>query len=429
MGLGMQVESVTSLDVTVLEAVIETGGVGARIALARQLCTLIAAEDTPDTECEAVLPVALKLAVDEERAVRAVIAEELSTVATLHPDLLFCVIAGEDELALPFLKITPSLNPWHMLAVLRVGDEARQCTVASRHDITAEAAAHIIKSSAVPVVLAMMDNEMVKLETTDMHALYARLGQSGPLVDRLLALPNLPLDIRITQAKRAASRMRQLMAERSWLPANDASELVADAEDGAVLQVLANAPVEELLRAISFLATKNLLTPALIIRAACLGEMRVVEASLAHLAGYAPQKAASIMYGRGGMKSMVSKCGLACLLRRNPAGLCRRCSRSARRGAQPRARELWPPPAGSADDALRDAGPARPCQADRICRPLRRRPCAQDRTATESRHRPRGVILQNLNCSFSTRSARLWPGSKRIFTAFFLSSAISTVST
>ncbi len=310
MGLGMQVESVTSLDVTVLEAVIETGGVGARIALARQLCTLIAAEDTPDTECEAVLPVALKLAVDEERAVRAVIAEELSTVATLHPDLLFCVIAGEDELALPFLKITPSLNPWHMLAVLRVGDEARQCTVASRHDITAEAAAHIIKSSAVAVVLAMMDNDMVKLETTDMHALYARLGQSGPLVDRLLALPNLPLDIRITQAKRAASRMRQLMAERSWLPANDASELVADAEDGAVLQVLANAPVEELLRAISFLAAKNLLTPALIIRAACLGEMRVVEAALAHLAGYAPQRAASIMYGRGGMKSMVSKCGL-----------------------------------------------------------------------------------------------------------------------
>ncbi len=310
MGLGMQVESVTGLDVTVLEAVIETGGVSARIALARQLCTLIAAEDTPDTEREAVLPVALKLAVDEERAVRAVIAEELSTVATVHPDLLFCVIAGEDELALPFLKITPALNPWHMLAVLRVGDEARQCTVASRHDITAEAAAHIIKSSAVPVVLAMMDNEMVKLETADMHALYGRLGQSGPLVDRLLALPNLPLDIRITQAKRAASRMRQLMAERSWLPANDASELVADAEEGAVLQVLANAPVEELLRAISFLAAKNLLTPALIIRAACLGEMRVVEASLAHLAGYAPQKAASIIYGRGGMKSMVSKCGL-----------------------------------------------------------------------------------------------------------------------
>lgn len=306
----MQVESVTSLDVTVLEAVIDTGGVSARIALARQLCTLIAAEDTPDTEREAVLPIMLKLAVDEERGVRAVMAEELSSITTVHPDLVFCIIAGEDEIALPFLKVTPALNPWQMQAVLRVGDEARQCTVASRLDMTAETAAYIIKSSPVPVVLALMDNEMVKLDPADMHALYARLGQSGDLVDRLLALPDLPLDIRITQAKRAATRMRQLMAERSWLPANDASELVSDAEDSAVLQVLATASVDNLLRGISFLAAKNMLTPAIIIRAACLGEMRVVEAALAHLSGYTPQKAASLIYARGGMKSLVSKCGL-----------------------------------------------------------------------------------------------------------------------
>ena len=310
MGLGMQVESVTGLDVTVLEAVIDTGGVMARVALARQLCTLIAADDTPQHERESVLPVMLKLALDEERAVRAVLAEELSSIAAVPADLLFCVIAGEDDIALPFLKITPALDPWHMLAVLRVGDEARQCTVASRHDITAEAAAYIIKSSPVPVVLALMDNELVKLELADMHALYARLGQSGDLVDRLLAMPNLPLDIRITQAKRAATRMRQMMAEKSWLPANDASELVSDAEDSAILQVLATAPVEELLRGIDFLAAKHMLTPALIIRAACLGEMRVVEASLALLGGSSPQRTAGLMYGRGAMKSLVSKCGL-----------------------------------------------------------------------------------------------------------------------
>lgn len=310
MGTVMHVASVESIDTTILEAVIDTGGVEARVALAKQLCTLIAADDTPESERLAVLPVMLKLAVDEERAVRAVLSEELATISNIHADLLFCVIAGEDEMALPFLKSTPSLGPWHMVAILRVGDEARQCTVASRHDITAEAAAYVIKNSPVPVVLSLMDNEVVKLEANDMQTLYTRLGQSGPLVDRLLALPNLPLDIRITQAKRAATRMRQLMAERSWLPANDASDLVADAEDAAVLQVLVNAPVDELLRAISFLAAKNLLTPALIIRAACLGEMRVVEAALAHLSGHAPARAASLMYARNGMKSVVAKCGL-----------------------------------------------------------------------------------------------------------------------
>ena len=306
----MQVESVESLNVAVLEAVVETGSVDARVALTRQLCALIADENTPESEREAVLPVLLKLAVDEARRVREVLAEELVTITNVHADLLFCVIAGEDDIALPFLRMTPSLSPWHMLAVLRVGDEPRQRTVASRPDITEEAAAYVIKTSPVAVVLALMDNGTVKLDPADMSTIYARLGQAGELVDQLLALPNLPLDIRITQAKRAASRMRQLMAEKSWLPANEATDLVADAEETAVLQVLANAAVDALLKAIVFLASKNILTPGLIIRAACLGEMRVVEASLAHLAGYTPARAASLIYSRGGVKSMVAKCGL-----------------------------------------------------------------------------------------------------------------------
>ncbi len=306
----MQVESVEGLDVSVLEAVIEAGGVDARIALARQLCTLIAAEDTPAQEREAVLPVMLKLAVDEAKQVRATLAEELISVATVHADLLFCMIAGEDEMALPFLKYTPALSPWHMMAVLRVGDEARQCTVVSRTDITEEAAAYVIKSSSLGVVLALLDNPVVKLEGADIHTIYGRLGQVAEIIDRLLAMPDLPVDIRITQAKRAALRMRQLMAERAWLPARDASDLVADAEDAAILQVLVSAPVEELLRAIAFLDTKGLLTPALIVRAACQGEMRVVEAALAHLAGYAPGRTAAILYGGRGVNSLLSKCGL-----------------------------------------------------------------------------------------------------------------------
>jgi uncharacterized protein (DUF2336 family) len=306
----MKVESVDNLDVAVLEAVVDTGGEEARVTLTRQLCTLIADADTPQAERDAVLPVMLKLAMDEAYCVRATLAEELMSIPTVHADLLFCVIAGEDEIALPFLKVTPALSPWHMLAVLRVGDEARQCAVASRSDITAEAAAYIVKSSPAAVVLKLLENEVVSIEQSDMQTLYARLGQVGEVVDKLLALPNLPLDIRITQAKRAATRMRQMMAERSWLPANDASEIVADAEENAVLQVLSSAPSGELVKAIAFLASKNLLTPALIIRAACLGEMRVVEASLAHLSGHAPARAAAMIYARSGMKSMVSKCGL-----------------------------------------------------------------------------------------------------------------------
>jgi uncharacterized protein (DUF2336 family) len=300
----MHIESVQSLDVAVFEAVIESGGVAARVTLARQLATLLAAEDTPAGEKEAVLPVMLKLAMDE-----APVADELVTVPDLAADLLFCIVAGEDSLALPFLKETQALSPWHMLAILRVGDEARQCTLASRADLTAEAAAQIIKSAALPVVLALMDNEAIEIEPRDHQSLYQRLGQSEVLVERLLALPNLSPDIRIIQAKRASTRMRQLMAERAWLPAADAAALITDAEDQAILEVLTALETADLLKAMQFMAGKNLLTPALIIRAACQGELRVVEGALAHLSGHSPERV-SALASRGGMKALANKCGL-----------------------------------------------------------------------------------------------------------------------
>lgn len=300
------------LDVSIFLAVLEEGDVEARIALARQLSMLLCDQETPAFEREQVVPVILKLTVDPARDVRSVLAHELSSEPKLHADIVFSIIADEDVISLPFLSLTPALNAWHMMAVLRVGDVPRQATVAGRSDITAEAAAYIIKSSPMATAVALMDNDAVQLEATDHHVLYERFGQNAEVMERLLAEPDLPLDIRITQAKRTASRMRQLMAEKNWVPANDASELVADAEDNAILRILIDADPAERARATSFLAAKNMLTPALIVRSASIGEMVVVEGALAHLSGNSAKRAAEIMYSRSqvSFKSIFNKSGL-----------------------------------------------------------------------------------------------------------------------
>ena len=103
--------------------------------------------------------------------------------------------------------------------------------------------------------------------------------------------------------------MHQLMAERGWIAANDAAELVADAEETAVLRVLIEANEAELARVLPFMAGKAMLTPSIIVRAACLGEMKVVAAALAHLSGMAPAKARELMAGRS-FKGLHGRSGL-----------------------------------------------------------------------------------------------------------------------
>lgn len=308
----MKEEPSLGLDTSIFMHVIDNGPAEQRAQLAVQLGEFLGAEDTPAGEREQVVPVVLKLAVDPVAEVRRSLARTVTGIANLNPDILFSIVSDDEDIALPFLSSTPALGHWHMLAVLRVGDEARQACIALRPDLSEEAKAHIIKSSPLGANLLLFENPAVVLSTEDYHALYARFGQSADMVERLLSRSDLPLDIRIMQAKRASNRMHQLMAERGWLPANDAAELVADAEETAVLNILVDASDDELGPLVDFLVSKAMLTPSIIVRAACLGEMVVVERAIAHLSGVPVRRVHEAMRGRGltGFKGLHAKSGL-----------------------------------------------------------------------------------------------------------------------
>ena len=300
------------LDTSIFQTLIDTGSAEQRMALATRLAAFLGGEDAAPGEREQIVPIVLKLAMDPAEDVRQALAKGLVTVPKLHADLLFAIVSDDDDIALPFLSATPSLNHWHMLAILRVGDAPRQARVLLRPDVSAEALAYAVKSMPLATCLVLFDNPAVKLSDTEYHTLYARFGHAGDMTERLLACSDLPLDVRIMQAKRASNRMHQLMAERGWVAANDAAELVADAEETAILRILIDASDAEMAQVVAFLVAKAMLTPSIIVRAACLGEMHVVQQALAHLAGVPAARARDMMRGKGigGLKSLHSKSGL-----------------------------------------------------------------------------------------------------------------------
>jgi uncharacterized protein (DUF2336 family) len=311
-GVVMHIEPKPSLDTTIFTNVIANSDVASRCKLAEQLAAFLADAESHEIDRSQIVPIVLKLAVDPVKEVRRKLVAGLNSVENLNADIVFSIIADEDDIALPFLKLTPALNHWHMLAVLRVGDEARQLIVVQRGDISAEALAYAVKAGPLEICIALFGNRTVKFDEAAYRTLFNRFGQVPELAELLLSRPDLPLDLRIMQAKRASNRMHQLMAEKGWIAANDAAELVADAEDTTILRILVEASNQELARAIPFLVSKNMLVPSIILRAAAIGEMKVVQWSLAHLAGVTVARAYDMMFGRGltGLKSLHKKCGL-----------------------------------------------------------------------------------------------------------------------
>jgi uncharacterized protein (DUF2336 family) len=291
------------LDVSVFDAVIEDGSVAERRQLADELARFSCDSETPANERNAIVPHLLKLAVDPEFVVQEALARGLVYARELHADVVFTLVAGEDEIALPFIAAARSLDGWRMAAIVRVGDVARQIKIARRPDLAAEAIDEILKKGEAEVALALLDNRHAPLSAKHCRTLYSELGREPAILERLLSWPGLPIDIRIAQARLASRRILRLVTERGWLAPVDADEIVAGAADATILDLLAGAEPDDLATAIAFMAEKDMLTPAVLLRAACLGEMQVVEAGLAHLAGLTCSRAQKMMYGRSAMRA------------------------------------------------------------------------------------------------------------------------------
>ena len=300
------------LDSSIFLQVIENGDVQDRLRLAEQLAGFLANEAEPREERALAVPAALQLMADPEFEVRATLARGLVDARDLDADLLFAIIADEDEIALPFLSLTPALSHWHMLAVLRVGDEMRQGCVAMRPDISEEAIDYIVDAPTLAVSMLLFENDVITLTPGHLRRLYARFGETEEMLEKLLARPDLPLDVRITQAGRSAARLQQFVLERQWLSAHEALELVTDAEENAMLGILVAATSEELPDTIGFLIDAEVLTPSLVVRAACRGALGVVAAVLASLADITVERAEETMFElpQASFRSLHARAGL-----------------------------------------------------------------------------------------------------------------------
>lgn len=298
------------LDTQVFTDIIACGDVERRTGLALQIATFIADPATPAGELDQVMPVARRLAADEDFKVRLAFAEAVSALETLDADLLFTIVSDEDDIALPFLSVTPALDPLRMLAVLRAGGEERQAVVAARPDLAPEAIDVITRELSLSVNAILLENPAAELGHAHYRVLYQRFGAEAEILERLLARPGLPPVIRIVQARRAATNLHGLLAGRAWLPAGQAAELVFEAEETATLEVLAAAEPFDLPGAVTFLIDNEMLTPSLIVRAACQGAMHVVAECLAGLSGLPRRRVDVMMFERGRFRALHTRCGL-----------------------------------------------------------------------------------------------------------------------
>jgi len=289
--LRKKVQRAPSLDVSVFAEVIEDGMITDRMALGRQLAEFVTDSDVPQIDREAALPYLLRLLDDPVKAVRSGIVHMLTPHEGLHPDIVFTIAADEEDIALPFLENSPSVGGRRQLAIFRAGDRARRLVIAGRPDLDPAVADFIAMEGEKAVVMALLDNPAAAGCDRNCKRIYVRFRDDADVIHRLLEMDDLPLEIRVAHVAHVSGRMRKRLKSEGLLPALCSVNFVDEAEEKALVEVFARARSDEqLASAIAFASRKNILTPAILLRAACHGHVAVLEHGLAFLAGVSVRK-------------------------------------------------------------------------------------------------------------------------------------------
>jgi len=278
------------LDVSIFENVMRSGSVADRMALTRQLCDLLNDPHSGTVECQQVMPIVTKLACDTDRHIRDIIASRLLKTDGLSADMVFSIVADEDDIAIPFIGLNPSLDDSIMKTILAVGDVKRCKAVAARPDLGAGSVRKIMQDGTEDVVLVLLGNAKVRLGAGYCRKIYNRFHASPKVCDVLMDLPHLPCEIALVHNQRTAEEMRKKAQYQGWVADFRSDDYISDKEEVNALRILRGVEAGKLQSVVALMSQRGMLTTSLLLRAGMNGHLPFFEWALAYLANVSLRK-------------------------------------------------------------------------------------------------------------------------------------------
>jgi uncharacterized protein (DUF2336 family) len=253
----------------------------------------------------------LILARDAAVQVRAALARSVEHSPHVPRDVAFALARDVEQVALPLLRFSQSLTEEDLLALVANTNDQGRLAMAGRDTVSARLSARLVELGDEATVVRLLANEGAEIaETSHVRAL-DRFGAGSAVPDTMAARRSLPPQIAERLVDLVSETVRMHLVERHAMSPDIAAELVLEIRDRALRNML-GAQVESAFATAARLHRGGTLTPQLILRALCLGDLAFFEASLAVQAGLPLMNAQKLLHegGKAGFDGLYGKSGL-----------------------------------------------------------------------------------------------------------------------
>ena len=221
---------------------------------------------------------------DTEIKVREVLSDSLKHCVDLPKDVVTAIINDKDSVAVPFVQYYGSLTNEDLIKILNMPGINRQKAVAKRAGLPAEISQYIAERCSDEVVGELVSNEQADIRENTFDTIATKYAESENIKQRLVYRSELPASVIEKIIDKLSDKLKNHLMLYHNLSKDLVTKLVDEVSEKITLGISeeysSDEQVEELVHQ---LYKANRLTPSLVVRSICLGDLKFFEYSLVYL--------------------------------------------------------------------------------------------------------------------------------------------------
>ncbi|WP_448204195.1 DUF2336 domain-containing protein [Azospirillum sp. sgz302134] len=257
------------------------------------------------------------MARDAVLRVRQSLAENLKANPSLPRDVALTLARDVEEVAIPVLSVSTVLTDADLVELVRTGTDAKHTAIARRSNVPASVADALIETASEGAVAALVANEGADLGERSLSRVMDRFGNAESVQAPLVERSKLPITIAERLVAVVSERLREHLVTNHELPAKVAADLVLQSRERATVALFSGESDEGALeRLVAQLSRTGRLTPSLLLRALCMGDVAFFETAMSYMGNVPLTNARLLIHdaGRLGLKSIYDKAKLPAAL-------------------------------------------------------------------------------------------------------------------
>jgi uncharacterized protein (DUF2336 family) len=249
---------------------------------------------------------------DTALRVRATLAEQLKSVPHVPHDVAVTLAKDVIEVAAPMLEFSSVLTDEDLIEIVSAATENHKIAIARRANLGDQVISALADKGGEAAVATLMANEKVEIGEAAFDRAIDRFGSNPRVNEPMTRRSRLPIRIAERLVSLVSETLREHLVANHELPADVATDLVLNTRERVTLALSADAAQPDVIQLVRQLHKNGRLTPTIVLRALCLGDVDFFEAGLAAIAGISVVNAHQLIHDHGslGLKALYEHCKL-----------------------------------------------------------------------------------------------------------------------